>query len=103
LPSLPATFSLKGNIMRLVHGFAFAAALVMLVPGVMSAQNPTEGASRAVAGGGISVPGWSGKIDASEEKAGRTLNDAKLAKDGDALHVTPAITRSRRHLMSRNT
>jgi hypothetical protein len=91
---LPATFSLKGNIMRLVHGFAFAAALVMLVPGVMSAQNPTEGASRAIAGGGISVPGWSGKIDASEEKAGRTLNDAKLAKDGDALHVTtgPAVT-----------
>jgi hypothetical protein len=35
-----------------------------------------------------------GKIDASEERAGQALNNAKLAKDGDALHVTtgPAVT-----------
>ncbi len=50
--------------------------------------------SRTVAGGGISAPQWTGKIDASEERLGRTLNDAKLAKDGDAFHVTtgPAVT-----------
>jgi hypothetical protein len=84
---------MKGNIMRLVHGFALAAALVMLAPGAMNAQ-AQEGASRAVEGGGISAPGWSGKIDASEEKAGQTLNNAKLAAEGDALHVTtgPAVT-----------
>jgi hypothetical protein len=84
---------MKGNIMRLVHGFALAAALVMLAPGAMNAQ-AQEGASRAVEGGGISAPGWSGKIDASEEKAGQTLNNAKLAGEGDALHVTtgPAVT-----------
>ena len=41
-----------------------------------------------------SVPGWTGKIDAKEETAGMTLNSAKFAKDGDALHVTtgPAVT-----------
>jgi len=50
--------------------------------------------SRKVAGGGISVPGWTGKIDASEEKAGQTLDNAKLAPEGKALHVVtgPAVT-----------
>jgi hypothetical protein len=40
------------------------------------------------------VPGWTGKIDAKEEAAGMTLNSAKLAKEGNALHVTtgPAVT-----------
>jgi hypothetical protein len=68
-------------------------AILALAPTLIYAQAPTE-TSRAVAGGGISAPGWTGKIDASEEKAGQTLNNAKLAKEGDALHVTtgPAVT-----------
>ena len=59
----------------------------------MYAQAPGE-TSRAVAGGGISAPGWTGKVDASEEKAGLTLQSAKFAKDGDALKITtgPATT-----------
>lgn len=78
--------------MRLNSLRAFALAVVILLPGVVTAQE--EGASRTVAGGGISAPGWTGKIDASEEKAGQALNNAKLAKEGDALHVTtgPAVT-----------
>ncbi|HEY6158159.1 MAG TPA: hypothetical protein VIV88_11935 [Gemmatimonadales bacterium] len=50
--------------------------------------------SRAAAGGGISVSGWQGKVDAQEERRGRSLNDARLAQEGDALHVTtgPAVT-----------
>jgi hypothetical protein len=50
-------------------------------------------ASRIVAGGGVSAPQWTGKIDASETRAGRTLNDAKLAKEGDTFQVTtgPAV------------
>ncbi|MEX2611200.1 MAG: hypothetical protein WEA24_14850, partial [Gemmatimonadota bacterium] len=49
--------------------------------------------SRAVAGGGIAVPGWSGKIDAREAANGATLNDARLAMDGQALHAVtgPAV------------
>jgi hypothetical protein len=67
-----------------------AFALAALIPAAARAQD----VSRAVAGGGISVPGWTGKIDAAEERAGRTLNDARLAKEGNVLHVTtgPAVT-----------
>jgi hypothetical protein len=64
-------------------------ATLTLVPGVAAAQDSV----RAVAGGGIAVPGWHGKIDAREATAGQTLNNAKLVKEGDALHVTtgPAV------------
>jgi hypothetical protein len=56
-------------------------------------QQPQE-TSRAVAGGGISVPGWMGKIDAREASQGMTVDNAKFAKEGDALHVVtgPAVT-----------
>lgn len=79
--------------MRLVHGYAFAVALAMLVPPAVGAQGQAESA-RSVEGGGISAPGWTGKIDANEEKAGKTLKDAKLTKEGNVLHVTtgPAVT-----------
>jgi hypothetical protein len=50
--------------------------------------SPTADGSRAVADGGIKITGWAGKVDASEEKAGMSLNDAKLAQEGDAIHVT---------------
>jgi hypothetical protein len=77
-------------MMRLVHGSAFAVALAVLVPAAIGAQD----AARVVSGGGISVPGWTGKIDAQEEKAGQVLNNAKLAPAGNALQVTtgPAVT-----------
>jgi len=58
-------------------------AAVLLAPG-LAAQD----ASRAVAGGGISVAGWTGRIDPNEVRAGRTLNDAKFVKEGNALHAT---------------
>ena len=74
--------------MRLVIPLAFAA----LVPLTMAAEG--QDAARAVADGGISVQGWTGKIDANEEKAGQTLNNAKLAGDAKTLKVTtgPAVT-----------
>jgi hypothetical protein len=79
--------------MRLMHRYTFAIVSVMLVQGLANAQAPTE-TSRKVEGGGISAPGWAGKIDANEEKQGQTLNGAKLALEGDKLHVTtgPAVT-----------
>jgi len=53
-----------------------------------------QDASRVVQGGGISVPGWTGKIDANEERQGQALQNAKFAKEGDLLHITtgPAVT-----------
>lgn len=73
-----------------------AAALLLLLPPMICAKASAQAgeASRAVAGGGISAPGWTGKIDANAEKAGQTVNDDKLAPEGKALHVTtgPAVT-----------
>src|SRR6201988_6102 len=77
---------------------SFALALTLLAVLSVPVSNFSQGGqmetSRGVAGGGISVSGWTGKIDAKEEAAGLTLNSAKLAKDGDALHVVtgPAVT-----------
>jgi len=77
--------------MRSVYVSTLALTLGMLITQALNAQ---DDASRAVAGGGISVPQWIGKIDASEVSAGRNLNDAKLTKTGDTFHVItgPAVT-----------
>src|SRR5882724_3615906 len=84
--------------MRRTYVFALALLALILVPAANFSQGGKPSGqmetSRGVAGGGVSVPGWTGKIDAKEEAAGMTLNSAKLVKDGDALHVTtgPAVT-----------
>lgn len=81
--------------MRLVYGSAFAVALAMLPAAAgAQAQPQAQETNRVVPGGGISVPGWTGKVDASAEKAGQSVNSAKLAKEGDGFRVTtgPAIT-----------
>src|SRR4029453_10736913 len=67
---------------------------LVLAPITNFSQGGQMETSRGVAGGGVSVPGWTGKIDAKEEAAGMNLNSAKLAKDGDALHIItgPAVT-----------
>jgi hypothetical protein len=77
--------------MRRVHCCAFALAAAALLPRVVVAQGGET--SRAVAGGGISVPGWMGKIDANEASRGQKLENSKLTAEGSALHVTtgPAV------------
>jgi hypothetical protein len=84
---------------RIAMRYLAALALALLVVVSLSSshfsrQTAQNENSIGVAGGGISVPGWTGKIDAKEAAAGLTLNSAKLAKDGNALHVTtgPAVT-----------
>jgi len=78
--------------MRRYSLFLLVIALVF-IPTVFS-QNPQEDSSRAVAGGGVTVTGWTGKIDAREASQGMTLDNAKFAKEGDAIHVItgPAVT-----------
>ena len=78
--------------MRLIHTAALALVLSAGLADPCRAQAPAE-TSRPVAGG-IGVQGWTGKIDASEEKAGRALADAKLAGTPAKLEVTtgPAVT-----------
>ncbi len=79
--------------MRLTLSSSTAIAALLLATASVYAQAPNE-TSRAIEGGGISVPGWTGKVDASEEKAGQTVNSAKFFKEGDAIHVQtgPAVT-----------
>lgn len=66
---------------------------VASTPAQTSMPAPME-AARAVADGGITVSGWTGKIDANEERAGQVLSNAKLAPMGAGMHVTtgPAVT-----------
>src|SRR5688572_12957706 len=80
--------------MRRTYVFALALLAAILVPTASFSQGVPMESSRGVAGGGVSVPGWTGKIDAKEKEAGMTLNSAKLVKAGKALHVTtgPAVT-----------
>ncbi len=78
--------------MRFANKFFFVVAVVMLLAAAVNVQ--AQETSRAIEGGGVSVPGWTGKVDANEEKNGQGLKNAKLAQDGNALHVTtgPAVT-----------
>ena len=63
-----------------------------------SAPNVAAGAmgeeSVAVAGGGVHVPGWTGRIDAQEVAAGLALSDARFASEGNGFRVAtgPAVT-----------
>ena len=66
---------MKGQIIQSVF---FVSTLFFLGLASISAQ---EGASTSVAGGGVLVQGWTGKIDAKEQAAGLTLNSAKLVKE----------------------
>jgi hypothetical protein len=64
-------------------------ASLLVASSVASAQDQ----SRPVAGGGITVAGWQGRIDPNEARQGAKLENAKLEKVGDDLHVTtgPAV------------
>ena len=77
--------------MRRTYVPTVVAGAFMLVAGATTVL--AQDASRAVAGGGISMAGWAGKIDASEAGKGAKLEDSKLAKMGNDMHVTtgPAV------------
>src|SRR5438105_12889471 len=80
--------------MRRTCVLALALLAILFVSTTHFSQGPQTETSRGVAGGGVSAPGWTGKIDAREEAAGMTLNSAKFAKEGDAFHIItgPAVT-----------
>ena len=79
--------------MQTIGRMCTVAAVALLATHLLYAQESAD-ANRKISVGGISVPGWQGKVDPQAEKAGQTVNDAKLTKEGDALQVTtgPAIT-----------
>ncbi|HEY6218758.1 MAG TPA: hypothetical protein VIV65_01800 [Gemmatimonadaceae bacterium] len=73
--------------MRRVFSSIAVSALV-LAPAIVRAQVQQADANRAVAGGGVMVPGWQARADGNA-----SITDAKFTKEGDAFHVTtgPAI------------
>ena len=75
--------------MRAMLTLAALAAMLVAAP---DAQAQDE--SRKIDGGGITVPGWQGKIDAREKERGLALENARLLRVGDALQVTtgPAVS-----------
>ena len=77
--------------MRVVYGFTLAAAVAVLTANLYA---QAQDASKGVAGGGIAVAGWTGKIDDSKENAGLALKDAKFVAEGQGFHITtgPAVT-----------
>lgn len=79
--------------MRFVPLTVLSAALIMLPPLAPHAGAQSETA-RSVEGGGVSAPGWTGSLDPTDAKSGKSLNEVKLSKEGDALHITtgPAAT-----------
>jgi hypothetical protein len=79
-----------------MYGFAFSAAVAIAASSLISAQAPAQpDGAVAVKGGGVFAKGWTGEVDASEEKAGQVLNNAKLSQAANgSLEVTtgPATT-----------
>lgn len=75
------------------RSFGVMQVAVALVATASFAQAQAD-ASTKVAGGGVLIEGWTGKIDSSRENTGLTINDAKFAKMGPGIHVTtgPAAT-----------
>src|SRR5205807_3135769 len=76
---------IREDIMR---GRSAVAVLTLTILGLPALAVTQEEPVHAVSGGGISAPGWQGAVDARDAARGRTVSDAKLAKQGDALHVT---------------
>jgi hypothetical protein len=68
--------------MRLAHASAVAIAVALFIPVVHS-----QDADKKVAGGGITVKGWQGKVDAGN-KQGLTINDSKFAPEGSGFRIT---------------
>jgi hypothetical protein len=83
--------------MRRVYTSLFPVAALAVLACNSKAQVETSKApvetSRQVAGGGVSVAGWTGQIDPGEAKRGQVLANAKIATEGSAMHVTtgPAV------------
>ena len=78
--------------MRHIIRPALTLAAGLLLASVSDAR--AQETARAVANGGVSVAGWTGRIDAREVAAGQTLANAKFATEGTGYRVTtgPAAT-----------
>ena len=65
--------------------FAIAVAGLGLAAGSLRAQGDPD---KVVAGGGVMVPGWTGRIDPQAAKGGRKITEDKVVSMGSGFHVT---------------
>ena len=74
--------------------YAYAAAGAIVLAAATGTFLSAQDADRVIPGGGIHVQGWTGKVDASSARQGRSVNDARFAQESRDLHVTtgPATT-----------
>jgi hypothetical protein len=81
----------RGTI-RVAYGSAAAVAMALVIPLGLGAQAQDE--DKKIAGGGITVSGWQGKVDDRAAKQGMTTKDSKFASEGSGLRITtgPATT-----------
>ena len=88
--TLRSTMKRKSKIL-MGSAIVFAALLVALFLArkqfVGGPGSPTVEGSRAVTDGGIKIPGWNGRVDAAEERAGMTLDAVRLVGERQALHL----------------
>jgi hypothetical protein len=70
--------------MRLAKAFAVGALAALLIYAVPQAQG--QDADKKVAGGGITVKGWQGKVD-SGNRQGLAITDSKLAPEGNGMRL----------------
>ena len=75
--------------MRLAKASAVAGAAALLISAMtaMPAAQAQQDADKKVAGGGVTVKGWQGRVDAGN-KQGLTINDSKFAPEGSGMRVT---------------
>src|SRR3954469_8307777 len=68
-------------------------AVVIALAGAPTLAFAQEEAVRSASGGGISVSGWQGQVDARAAAGGQGVKDTKVAKEGHRLHVVtgPAV------------
>src|SRR3977135_4674646 len=90
--SAPAPLK-KVRIMRERVTFIIATAAIVIAGAMLSAQFQFD-PDRVVPGGGVFVSGWTGKIDQSSVRQGRSLNDSKLAQEGGG---RPGVRGAARH------
>jgi hypothetical protein len=67
-----------------VKGTIVAVAVTALA---LSIPASAQDADRSVKGGGITVKGWQGKVDAAAAKKGQTINDSKFEEKNGSFHI----------------
>jgi hypothetical protein len=75
--------------MRVFHGSIVAIGLALALSPMLGAQAAQDQEKdKAVAGGGITAPGWKGTVDAASVAQGMKITDSKFAPEAGGFHIT---------------